>query len=53
MCDDLVCLIAPEPFYAVGAHYDDFGQTSDAEVVELLASARQNAESRMGQGPGN
>lgn len=44
LCDDLVCLVAPEPFYAVGAHYDDFGQTSDAEVVELLANARQTAE---------
>ena len=52
MCDDLVCLIAPEPFYAVGAHYDDFGQTSDAEVVELLANARQDAGSRVGNSPG-
>ncbi len=53
MCDDLVCLIAPEPFYAVGAHYADFSQTSDAEVIELLASARHNAESRMSQGSDN
>lgn len=42
MCDDVVCLLVPEPFYAVGAHYEDFGQTNDAEVVELLAAA--NAE---------
>ncbi|MEL1250993.1 phosphoribosyltransferase [Aurantiacibacter gilvus] len=39
MCDGIVCLHTPEPFYAVGAHYQDFGQTSDAEVVELLAAA--------------
>lgn len=30
LCDDIICLTTPEPFYAVGAHYDDFGQTSDA-----------------------
>lgn len=40
-CDDIVCLVTPEPFYAVGAHYDDFSQTDDSEVIELLARARQ------------
>lgn len=39
-CDEIVCLSAPEPFFAVGAHYADFAQTSDAEVVQLLAEAR-------------
>jgi len=43
--DEIVCLAMPEPFYAVGAHYDDFSQTSDAEVIELLESARQWAPS--------
>jgi putative phosphoribosyl transferase len=38
--DEVVCLISPEPFYAVGAHYDDFTQTSDAEVVALLDEAQ-------------
>ena len=28
--------MTPEPFYAVGLYYADFGQTSDAEVIELL-----------------
>lgn len=37
--DDLVCLITPAAFYAVGAWYDDFGQTSDAEVQALLSAA--------------
>ena len=36
-CDELICLVTPEPFYAVGAHYEDFGQTSDDEVRNLLA----------------
>ncbi len=38
--DDVVCLAMPEPFYAVGAHYDDFAQTEDRDVIELLAMAR-------------
>ena len=42
-CDDLVCLATPEPFYAVGPHYRDFRQTDDAEVVRLLAEARQGS----------
>mgnify|MGYP001062318262 CR=1 FL=1 len=40
MCDQIVCLMTPEPFYAVGAHYADFGQTDDAEVVRLLSAAQ-------------
>jgi len=35
--DDLVCLATPDPFFAIGVHYLDFHQLSDAEVVELLA----------------
>jgi predicted phosphoribosyltransferase len=34
--DDIVCAVTPEPFYAVGWWYDDFSQTSDEEVRELL-----------------
>lgn len=34
--DDIVCGITPAYFNAVGAWYDDFGQTSDEEVVYLL-----------------
>lgn len=37
--DDVVCLLTPEPFYAVGVWYDDFGQTDDEEVRELLQEA--------------
>lgn len=38
--DEIVCLSVPKPFIAVGAHYEDFGQTSDETVVDLLNSAR-------------
>ena len=40
-CDEIVCLVTPEPFYAVGAHYRDFTQTTDEEVVRLLSEARR------------
>lgn len=39
LCDEVVCLMTPEPFYAVGAHYDDFSQTSDEEVIQLMRNA--------------
>jgi len=35
--DDIVCLKQPDPFYAVGSWYQDFEQTTDEEVRELLA----------------
>jgi putative phosphoribosyl transferase len=34
--DDVVCLMTPEPFLAVGVWYLDFSQTTDEEVVALL-----------------
>jgi putative phosphoribosyl transferase len=37
--DEIVCARTPEPFYAVGLWYEDFSQTSDDEVRELLARA--------------
>jgi len=37
--DDIVCARTPEPFYAVGLWYEDFSQTSDEEVRELLERA--------------
>jgi putative phosphoribosyl transferase len=40
-CDEVVCLATPDPFYAVGPHYQNFQQTEDAEVVRLLDEARQ------------
>lgn len=35
--DEVVVLETPDPFFAVGAHYENFGQVEDAEVVETLA----------------
>jgi putative phosphoribosyl transferase len=39
LVDDLVCLETPEPFYAVGLWYDNFEQTDDEEVHDLLERA--------------
>ena len=32
----VVCLATPDPFFAIGQWYEDFDQTSDAEVQQLL-----------------
>ena len=37
IADDIVCAVTPESFQAVGLWYDDFSQTTDDEVRELLA----------------
>lgn len=39
VADEIVCAVTPEPFYAVGAWYDDFTQTTDDEVHTLLERA--------------
>jgi putative phosphoribosyl transferase len=38
--DEIICLKTPEPFYGVGLWYEDFSQTTDEEVRELLENAR-------------
>jgi len=35
--DELVCVMTPQPFDAVGRWYADFAQTTDAQVRDLLA----------------
>ena len=42
--DEVVCASAPEFFQAVGQYYEDFSQTSDEEVRDLLARAAQARE---------
>lgn len=37
--DETICLSTPEFFQAVGQYYEDFSQTTDEEVRELLARA--------------
>ena len=39
VADEVVCVLTPLAFVAVGQWYDDFGQTTDAEVRELPRGA--------------
>jgi putative phosphoribosyl transferase len=45
MVDEMICAVTPRPFFAVGAFYVDFTQTTDAEVRDLLAAARAHRSS--------
>jgi predicted phosphoribosyltransferase len=53
--DEVVCAMTPEPFQAVGRWYQDFSQTSDEEVSQLLAQqdAHQRTEAAVATGHGN
>jgi predicted phosphoribosyltransferase len=44
--DDVICLRTPEPFEAVGLWYDDFEQTTDEEVSELLGASESARPAR-------
>jgi len=37
--DEVICAVTPEPFWAVGQWYENFEQTTDAEVTELIRRA--------------
>ncbi|HST42543.1 MAG TPA: phosphoribosyltransferase family protein [Conexibacter sp.] len=50
-CDEIVCLQAPEPMWAVGYWYRDFGQTTDAEVRALLSQATWRPAARSAPAP--
>lgn len=47
LVDEIVCALTPEPFYGVGYWYDDFSQTSDAEVIGLLKKIHHGATERI------
>jgi predicted phosphoribosyltransferase len=34
--DEVVCLYAPEYFYAVGQFFEDFSQVSDEQAIAIL-----------------
>jgi predicted phosphoribosyltransferase len=44
--DEVICAVTPAPFYAVGNWYEDFSQTSDEEVRELLERAAEQRRER-------
>ncbi len=44
--DELVCVAQPERFSAIGQWYEDFSQTRDEEVEDLLRQGRDRASPR-------
>jgi hypothetical protein len=55
-CDDVVCLLAPKQFWAIGQFYEDFTQVEDEEVVQLLrafapTTRRRQPAVRSAKGP--
>ena len=46
--DEVVCVEVPARFVAVGLHYQDFGQTPEHEVVELLDAAARRVAAQTG-----
>jgi predicted phosphoribosyltransferase len=40
--DDVVCVMTPEPYHAVGAWYDEFPQLTDDDVRRILVEAEQS-----------
>jgi putative phosphoribosyl transferase len=46
--DQVVCIYTPTDFFAIGQFYEDFAQTTDQQVVELL---RRAAELEAGMSP--
>ena len=44
--DDVVCVLEPGNLWAVGAWYEDFNQTQDAEIIELLAGTAADPHGR-------
>ncbi len=50
--DEVVCAAMPEDFFSVGAWYEDFSQTTDEEVRELLERAEEERRQGVGVGGG-
>jgi predicted phosphoribosyltransferase len=49
--DDVICAITPEPFHAVGRWYQDFSQTTDEEVQDLLTQRDTPSETATAESP--
>jgi predicted phosphoribosyltransferase len=51
LCDEVVCLLAPEDFSAVGQFYDRFDPVEDEEVVRMLREATGGSDESRSAGP--
>lgn len=56
LADQVLCATTPDPFQAVGLWYEQFNQTTDDEVIELLEAASRQQLGRqpapLSTGPG-
>jgi predicted phosphoribosyltransferase len=43
--DEVICLHTPVPFHGVGMWYEDFSQTTDQEVRDIVRRAMQGDHS--------
>jgi predicted phosphoribosyltransferase len=43
-CDEAICLLCPESFWAIGQFYDDFEQLDDEQVVDILREFNSPSE---------
>lgn len=43
-CDDVVCPIVPEEFWAIGQFYEDFSQVEDEEALDILRAASSDSQ---------
>jgi predicted phosphoribosyltransferase len=46
LVDEVICLLKPASFQAVGQFYRHFEQVSDSEVLDILTAAEQDEETR-------
>ncbi len=50
LADEVVCLTTPHYFSAVGQFYENFDQTTDAEVIEILDAVAKHAHEAIQRG---
>ena len=50
--DKIICAVMPEPFHGVGLWYEDFSQTTDEEVCELLSKSREKLTAKAAESVG-
>jgi predicted phosphoribosyltransferase len=46
LCDEVVCVLELEEFWAVGVYYRDFSEVTDEQVIELLHRAWERERGR-------
>lgn len=45
-CEDVVCLLSPEYFWAIGQFHEDFSPVEDEQALEMLRQSAQESRAR-------